>query len=39
MGFVGVCEDSSDGAAAVILDMILTFGVIIFNQDETWALH
>ncbi len=39
MGFVGVREDSSDGAAAVILDMLLKFGVLVYNQDETWALH
>ena len=30
MGFVGVCEDSSDGAASVILDMLLKFGLLIF---------
>ena len=39
MGFVGVCEDSSNGAALVILDMLLKFGVLIYNDDETWALH
>jgi hypothetical protein len=39
MGFVGVREDSSDGATAVILDMLLKFGVLFYNQDETWALH
>jgi hypothetical protein len=39
MSVVGVREDSSDGAAAVILDMLLNFGVLVFNQDETWALH
>ena len=39
MGFVGVCEDSSDGAALVILDMLLKFGVLIYNDDETWALR
>jgi hypothetical protein len=39
MGFVGVCEDSSDGAATVILDVLLKFGVLVYNQDETWALH
>jgi hypothetical protein len=39
MGFVGVREDSSDGAAAVILDMLLKFGVLVYNQDKAWALH
>jgi hypothetical protein len=39
MGFVGVCEDSSDGTAPVILDMLLKFGVPVYNQDEMWLLH
>jgi hypothetical protein len=39
MGFVGVHEDSSDGAASVILDMLFKFGVLIYNDDETWALR
>jgi hypothetical protein len=39
MGFVGVREDSSDGAVSVILDMLLKFGVLIYNENETWALH
>ena len=39
MGFVGVREDSSDGAAAVILDMLLKFGVLIYDQNGTWKLH
>jgi hypothetical protein len=39
MGFVGVREDSSDGAASVILDMLLKFGLLVYNDDETWALH
>jgi hypothetical protein len=39
MGFVGVREDSSDGIAAVIVDMLLKFEVLEYNQDETWALH
>jgi hypothetical protein len=38
MRFDGVHEDSSDGAATVILDMFLKFGVLVYNQDETWAL-
>ena len=38
MRFVGVHEDSSDGAATVILDMFLKFGVLVYNQDERWAL-
>jgi hypothetical protein len=39
MGFVGVREDSSNGAALVILDMLLKFGVLVYNQYETWLLH
>ena len=39
MRFVGVREDSSDGAAAVILDMLLKFGVLVYKDNETWALH
>ena len=38
MRFVGVRKDSLDGAATVILDMLLNFGVLVYNQDETWAL-
>jgi hypothetical protein len=38
MGFVGVREDSLDGAASVILDMLLKFGVLTYNNDDTWAL-
>jgi len=39
MGFVGVREDSSNGAAAVILDILLKFGVLVYKDNETWALH
>ncbi len=39
MGFVGVHEDSSDGATAVILDMLLKFGILIYDQNGTWKLH
>ena len=39
MGFVGVREDSADGAPAVILDMLLKFGIIIYDQNGTWKLH
>jgi hypothetical protein len=39
MGFIGVREDSSDGAASVILDMLLKFGVLVYNDNKTWALH
>jgi hypothetical protein len=39
MGFVGVCEDSSNGAASAILDKLLKFGVFVYDQDETWSLH
>ena len=39
MGFVGVREDSSDGATAVILDMLLKFVILIYNQNGTLKLH
>jgi hypothetical protein len=39
IGFVGVREDSSDGAASVVLDMLLKFWALVYNQDETWAVH
>jgi hypothetical protein len=39
MGFIGVHDNYSDGAASVILDMLLKFGLLIYNDDDTWALH
>jgi hypothetical protein len=39
MGFVGVREDSSDGAALVILDMLLKFGVLNYNNNNMWGLN
>jgi hypothetical protein len=39
MGFIGVREDSSNGAALVILDMLLKFGVLIYNDNNMWALN
>ncbi len=39
MGFVSVREDSSDGAVAFILDMSLKCWVLVYKEDETWALH
>jgi hypothetical protein len=39
MGFVGIREDSFNGAALVILDMLLKFGVLVYNQDRMWLLH
>ncbi len=39
MGFVGLRGDSSSGAALVILDMLLKFGVFVYKQDKTWSLH
>jgi hypothetical protein len=35
MGFVGVREDLSDGAASVILDMMLKFGVLSYKDNTT----
>ena len=39
MGFGGVTEDSSNRAAVVILDMLLKFGILVYQDGETWALH
>jgi hypothetical protein len=39
MGFIGVREESSDGVASVILDLLLKFGVLVYNEDKTWSLH
>ena len=39
MGFVGVREDSSFGTAAVVLDMLLKYGMLIYDDNGTWKLH
>ena len=39
MGFVGIREDSHNRVAVVVLDMLLKFGVQVYKDDETWALH
>jgi hypothetical protein len=38
MGFVGVRENFSEGAASV-LDMLLKFGVLSYKDNKTWALQ
>ena len=38
MGFVGIREDSAAGAGSVVLDMLLKFGFIKYNNDNTWGL-
>jgi hypothetical protein len=38
-GFIDVREESSDGAASFILDILSEFGVIVYNQDESWSLY
>ena len=38
MGFVGIREDSAAGAGSVVLDMLLKFGLIKYNDDNTWGL-
>jgi hypothetical protein len=39
MGFVGVREDSANGASSVILDMLLKFGVLSYKDNKTWTLQ
>ena len=38
MGFVGIREDSSAGAGSVVLDMLLKFGLLQYNDGNTWEL-
>jgi hypothetical protein len=39
MGFVGIREDSAAGAGSVVLDMLLKFGLLQYNKDNTsWEL-
>ena len=35
MGFVGIREDSAAGAGSVVLDMLLKFGLLQYNDDNT----
>jgi hypothetical protein len=39
MGFVGIREDSSAGAGSVVLDMLLKFRLLKYNEDELWELE
>ena len=38
MGFVRIQEDSSAGAGSVDLDMLLKFGLLQYNNNESWEL-
>ena len=38
MGFVGIQEDSAAGAGSVVLDMLLKFGLLKYNNDNTWEV-
>jgi hypothetical protein len=39
MGFVGICEDSAAGAGSVVLNMLLKFGLLKYNENELWELE
>jgi hypothetical protein len=38
MGFVGIQEESAAGAGSVVLDMLLKFGLLKYNDDNTWEV-
>ena len=38
MGFVGIREESAAGAGSVVLDMLLKFGLLKYNDDNTWEV-
>ncbi len=38
MGFVGIRKDSAVGTRSVILDMLLKFGLLKYNNNKTWEL-
>ena len=38
IGFIGIREDSAVGAGSVVLDMLLKFGLLQYNDDNTWEL-
>jgi hypothetical protein len=39
MGFVGIREDSAAGAGSVVLDMLLKFRLLKYNDEGTWDLE
>ena len=39
MGFVGIREDLAAGAGSVVLDMLLKFGLLKYNDNESWELE
>ena len=38
MGFIGIREDSTAGAVSVVLDMLHKFGLLQYNDGNTWEL-
>ena len=38
MGFVGIQEDSAAGADSVVLSMLLKFGLLKYNNNNTWDI-
>ena len=38
MGFVGIREDSASGAGSVFLDMLMKYGLLKYNDDQSWEL-
>ena len=39
MGFVGIHKDLAAGAGSVVLDMLLKFGVLKYNDNKSWELE
>jgi hypothetical protein len=39
MGFVGVREDSAAGAGSVVLDILIKFGILKYNENKSWELE
>jgi len=37
MGFIGIQEDSAAGAGSAVLDMLLKFGLLKYNDNKTWG--
>ena len=38
IGFVGIRKDLAAGAGSVVLDMLLKFSLLKYNNDESWKL-
>jgi hypothetical protein len=39
MGFVGIHEDSAAGAGSVVLDMLLKFGLLKYDENKLWEIE